>query len=102
MIRRPPRSTLFPYTTLFRSVEDLGCDEDRREGAGDDADEERERDVPQDTAAKHVKRKGGQERGRRRHDRAREDLVDGRIHDLAEGSGRVELELLADPVEDDD
>src|SRR2546422_7215006 len=24
MIRRPPRSTLFPYTTLFRSVEDQG------------------------------------------------------------------------------
>src|SRR5258708_10238019 len=24
MIRRPPRSTLFPYTTLFRSSEDLG------------------------------------------------------------------------------
>src|SRR3712207_7945634 len=23
MIRRPPRSTLFPYTTLFRSVEKL-------------------------------------------------------------------------------
>src|SRR3712207_7434393 len=23
MIRRPPRSTLFPYTTLFRSLEDL-------------------------------------------------------------------------------
>src|SRR3989442_10515730 len=23
MIRRPPRSTLFPYTTLFRSGEDL-------------------------------------------------------------------------------
>src|SRR5256885_4491677 len=29
MIRRPPRSTLFPYTTLFRS---LG--EDEPEGAG--------------------------------------------------------------------
>src|SRR3712207_9466880 len=29
MIRRPPRSTLFPYTTLFRSAErtgDLSCD----------------------------------------------------------------------------
>src|SRR2546422_7187523 len=26
MIRRPPRSTLFPYTTLFRSQ--LGADED--------------------------------------------------------------------------
>src|SRR3989475_2315390 len=24
MIRRPPRSTLFPYTTLFRSREELG------------------------------------------------------------------------------
>ena len=24
MIRRPPRSTLFPYTTLFRSREDVG------------------------------------------------------------------------------
>src|SRR6266446_10937837 len=28
MIRRPPRSTLFPYTTLFRSL-------DRCEGRGD-------------------------------------------------------------------
>src|SRR2546426_4364638 len=26
MIRRPPRSTLFPYTTLFRSVVDLWRD----------------------------------------------------------------------------
>src|SRR2546430_8108919 len=28
MIRRPPRSTLFPYTTLFRSVDvqDWDCD----------------------------------------------------------------------------
>src|SRR3712207_8950792 len=23
MIRRPPRSTLFPYTTLFRSIDDI-------------------------------------------------------------------------------
>src|SRR5690242_21213180 len=29
MIRRPPRSTLFPYTTLFRS--DAGLREDRRD-----------------------------------------------------------------------
>src|ERR1041385_9461535 len=26
MIRRPPRSTLFPYTTLFRSGEQMGRD----------------------------------------------------------------------------
>src|SRR2546428_6957823 len=25
MIRRPPRSTLFPYTTLFRSFAELGA-----------------------------------------------------------------------------
>src|SRR5256885_3525640 len=25
MIRRPPRSTLFPYTTLFRSVSSRNC-----------------------------------------------------------------------------
>src|SRR2546428_6492740 len=30
MIRRPPRSTLFPYTTLFRSVDD----DQRRAGGG--------------------------------------------------------------------
>src|SRR2546430_7348514 len=27
MIRRPPRSTLFPYTTLFRSVNFCGIEE---------------------------------------------------------------------------
>src|SRR5947208_6750281 len=26
MIRRPPSSTLFPYTTLFRSHRNLACD----------------------------------------------------------------------------
>src|SRR5690349_23736219 len=46
MIRRPPRSTLFPYTTLFRSVVVEKRDFDRagvllerarREGADDEA-----------------------------------------------------------------
>src|SRR5256885_7987518 len=49
MIRRPPRSTLFPYTTLFRSRDALepagqpveggavyGCDEAREGEAGRD------------------------------------------------------------------
>src|SRR5256885_9393408 len=35
MIRRPPRSTLFPYTTLFRSVARLGRLERRAVGRGD-------------------------------------------------------------------
>src|SRR3712207_8817318 len=39
MIRRPPRSTLFPYTTLFRSrpqveLDDLGVVHERLAGVG--------------------------------------------------------------------
>src|SRR5437870_12497511 len=33
MIRPPPRSTLFPYTTLFRSVLQRGAEEHRRDPA---------------------------------------------------------------------
>src|SRR3712207_7919614 len=38
MIRRPPRSTLFPYTTLFRSAPGVDVQEDglRHESAVDD------------------------------------------------------------------
>src|SRR3712207_7079775 len=34
MIRRPPRSTLFPYTTLFRSVFGGEAEGDVHDGAG--------------------------------------------------------------------
>src|SRR3712207_8887297 len=36
MIRRPPRSTLFPYTTLFRSVQVVDDSGDDQEGADED------------------------------------------------------------------
>src|SRR3712207_7256910 len=49
MIRRPPRSTLFPYTTLFRSVEQ-GREEDPAADPDDSGDEaertSRDRDGP--------------------------------------------------------
>src|SRR2546422_7046509 len=35
MIRRPPRSTLFPYTTLFRSLQQQRSREHRRHGIRD-------------------------------------------------------------------
>src|SRR3712207_7048717 len=38
MIRRPPRSTLFPYTTLFRSTECLGQPDCLRGCRGSDRD----------------------------------------------------------------
>src|SRR2546429_2678301 len=44
MIRRPPRSTLFPYTTLFRSRADLHQAEDEDEKQG--REDERELDQP--------------------------------------------------------
>src|SRR2546425_5239185 len=34
MIRRPPRSTLFPYTTLFRSPDDRGVERSALHVAG--------------------------------------------------------------------
>src|SRR5260221_10981162 len=34
MIRRPPRSTLFPYTTLFRSVLITSCQYSEKENTG--------------------------------------------------------------------
>src|SRR2546430_12583930 len=36
MIRRPPRSTLFPYTTLFRSRGDLDVGNAPQVGSGDE------------------------------------------------------------------
>src|SRR3712207_7831105 len=41
MIRRPPRSTLFPYTTLFRSGPGgLGAEEATRLAVGDELEED--------------------------------------------------------------
>src|SRR3712207_8111358 len=57
MIRRPPRSTLFPYTTLFRSVvhahfalddrdaRTLRAAADEEDGAGHGHERDRRRDV---------------------------------------------------------
>src|SRR5260221_7885990 len=52
MIRRPPRSTLFPYTTLFRSRRPQWC---RRIFA--DADGMAPRRRPQDDAARRAGRR---------------------------------------------
>src|SRR3712207_7996177 len=40
MIRRPPRSTLFPYTTLFRSRRSRPARPRRRRARAGDSDEE--------------------------------------------------------------
>src|SRR2546430_10631274 len=52
MIRRPPRSTLFPYTTLFRSAEGS-------RGRADPRGRTRENRPRQDRGPRNVQRRGG-------------------------------------------
>src|SRR3712207_7953376 len=59
MIRRPPRSTLFPYTTLFRSAEDA-------DSHGQEVDPFEEIDGPEGQAVDAGDRIGADER----HDEA--------------------------------
>src|SRR5258707_2845513 len=60
MIRRPPRSTLFPYTTLFRSLLGL-VDVVRRQDDGDAGDLERAHQLPHVLPERHVN-SGGRDR----------------------------------------
>src|SRR3712207_6993065 len=57
MIRRPPRSTLFPYTTLFRSAVGEFPDEVRHERG-----EQQARRRPQDLGIRALRRPHGRRR----------------------------------------
>src|SRR5258708_27181825 len=55
MIRRPPRSTLFPYTTLFRSGHHPRVGQDREEvGVPHPARHDVRVDVPRDRSEEHT------------------------------------------------
>src|SRR2546422_6837368 len=72
MIRRPPRSTLFPYTTLFRSTRRRGSNSEirRREPADEDSSVARS---PSGGAA----RGEGSQKGRDHHSRHGEGKAPG-------------------------
>src|SRR3712207_8686217 len=57
MIRRPPRSTLFPYTTLFRSLPDENGDAERQ-GLGGAADSAQSPARPAGQGARRSERPG--------------------------------------------
>src|SRR3712207_7233213 len=57
MIRRPPRSTLFPYTTLFRSVDEVGG------GRGDDHHHAHDEDPDEELHLRGRGRDGEQDEG---------------------------------------
>src|SRR3712207_8987854 len=67
MIRRPPRSTLFPYTTLFRSLGVRMCLERQRRLRGQHFHEVRESgaELVRDLAAQLALRVLGDQRGQR-------------------------------------
>src|ERR1035437_10308785 len=54
MIRRPPRSTLFPYTTLFRSVLEGGSDDSDADLMGEGGNGASEKDPMYDQAVEVV------------------------------------------------
>src|SRR2546427_7753316 len=101
MIRRPPRSTLFPYTTLFRSLtwrddrEVLRADADGRgrrrlRTAGSSRQRELDPLGARDEGAVPRREIGGEEVHRRRADELRDELVDRPSVEL--GRRRVRLE----------
>src|SRR5258707_3054692 len=51
MIRRPPRSTLFPYTTLFRSLEDWEGGANAYRGSGGPVAVTKQKDVTEASSA---------------------------------------------------
>src|SRR5258708_20029885 len=54
MIRRPPRSTLFPYTTLFRSAPGAGDKAPPPNGAAPHRSRRRRRDVSNRRSEEHT------------------------------------------------
>src|SRR3712207_6269818 len=115
MIRRPPRSTLFPYTTLFRSVE---VEQDARGDALVLADEAEEDVLGADVVVAERERLAQRElehllRARRERDLPgrdlvaladdprdlRPDLLDGDVEALEDA--RCETFLLAEEPEQD-
>src|SRR3712207_8060340 len=77
MIRRPPRSTLFPYTTLFRSEGRVGEGVERRHGTGQDSHGDQHQQPPEgcDLALVVLPEMGRQEReeGNREQDPRRSE-----------------------------
>src|SRR5438874_9247570 len=70
MLRRPPRSTLFPYTTLFRSSDDRAQSLDRgarRRGCPGRVGRRRHQPAP-----RHRRREHGREEGQRQERRSEE------------------------------
>src|SRR2546430_16305414 len=89
MIRRPPRSTLFPYTTLFRSIV---LESGKRDSHVGDAWIQGPTDGNADLAGQRTGEECGQNHGiREKGARRRRDYTDGKGH--ARGQSGAEAEI---------
>src|SRR5690349_22829044 len=79
MIRRPPRSTLFPYTTLFRS---------RRRDA-----------IPRDAPREHIDREQQGDREDEALERQHDDRIDAEPDQRRRGQDRKSTRLNSSHVE---
>src|SRR2546425_11346946 len=91
MIRRPPRSTLFPYTTLFRSH-----DEGRRGGEGQDGQQDEPGTGVIDQRLASLARALQRDGNRERLERAQHD---GEIASVLRDLAPPELSFLLQPLE---
>src|ERR1051325_10934660 len=76
MIRRPPRSTLFPYTTLFRSRQRHAGDRQERNGHPnvlEDVGKDERRDSYHKEQTELIPGKKGDEDARKQEERERAD-----------------------------
>src|SRR6266545_7948668 len=98
---RPP--ALAPLVLeLLPQRDDLRGIEDRGVRARDDPDEQREREVADRVAAEEEEREQRHEHRERRDHGPRQRLHDREVDDGVERLAHVQLQVLADPVEDDD
>src|SRR2546430_13437308 len=79
MIRRPPRSTLFPYTTLFRSVLEAARGPDLYVLAVEETEQRDDGEDPHDHGARH-RGQGGADRVRGVLDPGPEDRKSTRLN----------------------
>src|SRR2546430_15398617 len=91
MIRRPPRSTLFPYTTLFRSLlQAVGEAEAVHQAEGEGDDPAPLQAAAEDVLGRHVENRGRDQQLDQRRGTKRARTVPHGGHDYGDGGGERE------------
>src|SRR5436309_3633614 len=98
MIRRPPRSTLFPYTTLFRSIRDCDLRRDtfRSGGPGGQHQNKTESGVRYTHIPTGISAESRSERSQHKNDQMALSLLKAKLYRIEEQKRRAEVEKLYD------